>query len=562
MRKKIFISLLMILFLILLGTTFSKAAIIAASQEVETGGDIAIVVKSDTPISAYTVTVTSYNGLTFTTSSGGTGAGTTTISDAKATGTMTTLATFRFKAPTVTETTTYTVSFKATGMGDANLNPVANSECSATVKVKAPQNTNPVEPTTPTAPNTPTENNNTSTAKSSEARLANLGIKPNDFKGFKRDTYSYDIEVPNDVEKVNVYASLVNDKAKITSGTGNANLKEGLNKVEVVVTAEDGTKKTYTLNITRAKATATNNNTTDNNTNNTVNNNTSNNNVSNNETTKPVVSDTENNKKLEKESKKPTLKTLEIEGLNILPSFNAETYEYKANLNEDLTELKVIAKSANEKIKPEVAGNTNLKNGENVITILLHDEENDEIVTYQVIINKQFSEQPVAKKVFFSNWNPKDRTMFFIFSGMAFVIIIVVILLLVIKKREDEEIEIMGLLPGGEQLQEAINEHFEVMKNNEIDEYDIREHYEDDYESDYKENYEENYEENYGENYDEKNYNNDDYESFSERNTSYYDEKVKEQSERTSNEISAIQEFFNNSNEEEYKPRRGRGKHF
>ena len=52
-----------------------------------------------------------------------------------------------------------------------------------------------------------TSSNNTSNnnkTKSSEARLRDLGLNPKqyDFKGFKPDTYEYNIEVPNEAEKV------------------------------------------------------------------------------------------------------------------------------------------------------------------------------------------------------------------------------------------------------------------------------------------------------------------------------------------------------------------------
>ena len=82
--------------------------------------------------------------------------------------------------------------------------------------------------------------------KSNNANLSNLGITPNDFKGFTPGTTKYDVEVPNDVESVNVYATKADKNAKVT-GTGNKNLNEGLNTFNIEVTAEDGTtKKTYT----------------------------------------------------------------------------------------------------------------------------------------------------------------------------------------------------------------------------------------------------------------------------------------------------------------------------
>lgn len=77
------------------------------------------------------------------------------------------------------------------------------------------------------------DNNGTTTnptpeqKKSNNANLVNLGINPNDFKGFKPGTTSYDVTVPNDVEKVTVYAKVQDSKAKITSGTGSQKLKVG-----------------------------------------------------------------------------------------------------------------------------------------------------------------------------------------------------------------------------------------------------------------------------------------------------------------------------------------------
>lgn len=110
-----------------------------------------------------------------------------------------------------------------------------------------------------TSNNSGSSNNNTT--KSSEARLRDLGLNPKqyDFKGFKPDTYEYDIEVPNEAEKVYIYATTKDTNAKVKSGDGNVALNEGENKFEIVVVAEDGkTKKTYTLNITRKEAEQTN----------------------------------------------------------------------------------------------------------------------------------------------------------------------------------------------------------------------------------------------------------------------------------------------------------------
>ena len=44
--------------------------------------------------------------------------------------------------------------------------------------------------------------------KSTNANLSDLGITPNDFKGFSPTTLNYAVTVPNNVDKVSVYAKV------------------------------------------------------------------------------------------------------------------------------------------------------------------------------------------------------------------------------------------------------------------------------------------------------------------------------------------------------------------
>lgn len=80
--------------------------------------------------------------------------------------------------------------------------------------------------------------------------LKSLNIDDYDFGFDAGKTSGYSFEVQSSVESVNISATPVNSKAKI-SGTGTVNLKLGSNAVEIVVTAENGTKRTYTVNIIR-----------------------------------------------------------------------------------------------------------------------------------------------------------------------------------------------------------------------------------------------------------------------------------------------------------------------
>ncbi len=67
---------------------------------------------------------------------------------------------------------------------------------------------------------------------------------------FDGGTTSYKLTVPATVTSIKISATTVNSKAKV-SGTGTISLKEGSNAINVVVTAENGDKRTYTVNITR-----------------------------------------------------------------------------------------------------------------------------------------------------------------------------------------------------------------------------------------------------------------------------------------------------------------------
>lgn len=66
---------------------------------------------------------------------------------------------------------------------------------------------------------------------------------------FSSSVTEYTLEVPEDVTVVNVSAK-VNDSTATVRGIGNIDLSEGSNKVEVVVTAQNGSTKTYIINIT------------------------------------------------------------------------------------------------------------------------------------------------------------------------------------------------------------------------------------------------------------------------------------------------------------------------
>ena len=86
---------------------------------------------------------------------------------------------------------------------------------------------------------------------SDDATLRSLSVEGFEITpSFDKKTYEYNLEVENDVEKVNVVANKNNANARV-EGAGEIELKEGNNKIEVVVTAQKGNSLTYTININR-----------------------------------------------------------------------------------------------------------------------------------------------------------------------------------------------------------------------------------------------------------------------------------------------------------------------
>lgn len=66
---------------------------------------------------------------------------------------------------------------------------------------------------------------------------------------FNKNTVSYSLELENEVRSINVTGSVEDSKSSV-SGLGKQTLVEGVNKINIKVTAQNGSSKTYTLNVT------------------------------------------------------------------------------------------------------------------------------------------------------------------------------------------------------------------------------------------------------------------------------------------------------------------------
>lgn len=257
---------------------------------------------------------------------------------------------------------------------------------------------------------------NSQTQGDSDASLKSLGIKPEkyDFSGFKKDKTQYSVQVPKDVEEIEVYAKATSNKAKVT-GTGKTQLKNGKNTIVVQVTAENGTTQTYTIEVTRGDAGTT--------------------------SSKDEFG----------------LSSLEINGLTLDPSFETGIYEYKVDLTEDLDSLDIATIATDDDTTVEIYGNEGLSLGENTITILVRNEKENKTATYQIIVNKSLSEEEKMSWLKPSTWGREEIIKIIIIVVLIILIVIAIILKIKIAKEKNEEEDLE--FPGGEELDKALAEH-------------------------------------------------------------------------------------------------------
>lgn len=285
--------------------------------------------------------------------------------------------------------------------------------------------------TTTQQPQTPT--------KSNVATLSNLGIRPNDFSGFKANTLTYNAQVPYETEKIEIYASK-GQSGQTIAGTGTKTLKEGQNTFNITVTAEDRkTTKTYTLNITR----------------------------------KQQGEKQEPEEPVEENPEVPVeafgLSELKIEGLELNPEFQTDIYEYKIELTEDIEKLDISAIPTHPDTIAEITGNENLIEGENIITIVVKPEDEadnvseNNIATYQIIVNKTLpkEEENIQEEKI-------DKKIILIAVGAVVVVILVIFIIIKLRKNKDDS-EYVTYTEFYAKDMEEISEDEQIKENEEDD---------------------------------------------------------------------------------------------
>lgn len=244
-------------------------------------------------------------------------------------------------------------------MSDSSGEDIQPSPASATVSIKSSNNGGSNNGgSTNNGGNTNTGNGGTT---DSAPTLSNLGIRPNDFSGFKPGKKEYSVTVPADCTSIEVYAS---SKNGTVSGTGTKTLKNGTNRFDVTVT--NGSKKTtYTILVTKKS--------------------------DEDGETPPNTIDEENPDETIQEG--IGLASLEIEGYTLDKEFKTDVYEYTVKVNKQLTledleaiKEKVKAVANTENVTVDIATNVS-EDKVSTIVITVKDEEKEYakyVVTFEV----------------------------------------------------------------------------------------------------------------------------------------------------------------------------------
>lgn len=214
---------------------------------------------------------------------------------------------------------------------------------------------------------------------------------------FSADKKEYSLTITDDIDELDITAKAEDENAKVKI-EGNENLLIGENTIKIIVTAEDGTERTYTLNVTKGE-------------------------------TPPVE-----------------LSELSIAGYTLTPEFSSDVYEYTLDINDtSVTSVDITAKSDTEDAIIEIVGNNDLKLGENIITVLVKSENEEQTSTYQITVNIA---EPVPEGP--AQIIPGlDNTDLYIYIGCGVVVLIVLIIGIVAiirhrKNKEDEYVDYYG----------------------------------------------------------------------------------------------------------------------
>lgn len=197
------------------------------------------------------------------------------------------------------------------------------------------------------------------TVNNSDTSLASLAVSPFQIN-FNNSVTEYTVTAEHDLTSVEVTATATSPTTTV-SGIGTYTLKDYLNTIEVITTAEDGSQASYKIKIKRKDSDG-----------------------------RTAVA-----KKSDKDasSKDNTLKDIVIIGYDI--DFNSEKTEYSITVKPNTGSLMIRAVPNNGEAKVEVKGGDDIKVGDNIIKIIVT-AENGETKEYQIKVKRPVNKDAVG----------------------------------------------------------------------------------------------------------------------------------------------------------------------
>lgn len=232
-------------------------------------------------------------------------------------------------------------------------------------------------------PNKKTAASNDTNTKNDDNKLKSLFVNNAKISPqFDPDTLTYHVVVPSDVNKLDLKYVTNNSKA-VVKVEGNANLKDKTNNVvKIIVTAEDGSSRIYTLNVTKSE-------------------------------------DTSSNR----------LILLNVKEGSLKESFDSDLYEYHVTVPKKFSKLTIDAVPESKDSKVEIIGNKNLGKSGSIILIKLTDK-NGFNSYYRLNVKKND-----IVKLF-----GIDIRYIFVILIILFLLFWLLLLLLGKRKKEEEEV--------------------------------------------------------------------------------------------------------------------------
>lgn len=251
-----------------------------------------------------------------------------------------------------------------------------------------------------TGGNTGTNTGTNQSNKSSNNNLKNLqinveGISPR----FNKNITQYYITIPENISNINITANPEDSKANVQI-TGNNNIPSGASKIRIIVTAENGNKKEYVINVTK--------------------------------TNNPELSNS-------------NLENLAIENMTLVPEFNPDITDYTVEFFEDLDKFNILAVPQREAAKVTIEGNENLQYGDNVIKVTVLAEDGVSSKVYNVVAKKseKIVENEEDKDLVGNVINEVDKKVknnnVVMFVGLGILAVLIVSIVVVIMKKKNNK---------------------------------------------------------------------------------------------------------------------------